>query len=178
MPKLFDKKREPNAKELQKFYDILTAEERVQLAEEAHKVILPPVAVLNSTCQILCEYIGCESSNFSVITGGDAVLKAGYNLPKNYPLNVRHPLSSSICTFVVAQGQPLMLPDTSKHDFLQNCTALPDVKSYLGVPVRWRGVIIGALAVFDSKLFNFKESHIDLVSSHAIDIEKNIKPRD
>lgn len=62
------------------------------------------------------------------------------------------PLDQSICKFTVRTGEPLIIPDlrndprTSKNTLV---TQGPRVRFYAGVPLRIRGIVVGALCVMD-----------------------------
>lgn len=149
---------------------------RVELARSVSGLILPPVDELDRECEFVARRIGTDHAVFNVITDDAQIPKAGFGYPDG-EMNVAQPLSHSVCLFVVAREQPLLIEDTTQSE-VSICLAVPGVRAYAGVPVFFEGYIIGALAVWNTDTFTFQRQHISILQTAAQRIENQITVRE
>ena len=124
-------------------------------------------AIVRQTSSVL----DCPCALYSRIDNEAAFLtcRAGYNLPPGFPTRIA--AKGRICYEATIKGcnQPIVLSDISQTPY-QLCD--PHVrqynfKAYLGFPVTSNHEIIGALAVLDTRVRQFDETDIYLISALA-----------
>ncbi|MFD9372818.1 SpoIIE family protein phosphatase [Streptomyces sp. NPDC060020] len=88
----------------------------------------------------------------SLIEDDRQVLPGLFGLPESRAGSRALPLSHSLCRYVVATGQPLVVPDTRADDRLRTHPAVADlgVVAYAGVPLTDAdGLVLGSLCAID-----------------------------
>jgi DNA-binding transcriptional ArsR family regulator len=104
------------------------------------------------------------------LVGGDGVALAGKWVAED-PLDGGRtiPLSHSLCAFVVQDRAPLVVADARADERLRGNGAVRSlgVVSYLGVPVRAAGHVLGALCVLGTEPRAWTAAELDLLGGLA-----------
>ena len=93
------------------------------------------------------------------------------------PIQRETPLSHSFCTHVVDREQPLVIDDARNHPLVCDHLAVRDygVRAYLGVPLVFRGQVLGALCASDAAPRHWTDEDVatvrDLAASVVTEIE-------
>ncbi len=146
---------------------------RTELARSVSTLILPPVDKLDEECREVAIGIGVDHAVFNVITDEAQISRAGWGYEDN-SFTTPNPLGYSVCMFVVAREQPLVIDNTLESE-VSICLSVPEVRAYAGVPVVFQGYIIGALAAWHTKPFHFAPEHLDMLKQGAARIEQQIR---
>ncbi|MEU9161376.1 SpoIIE family protein phosphatase [Streptomyces sp. NPDC048424] len=88
----------------------------------------------------------------SLVEEDRQVLPGLFGLPEPWAGSRALPLSHSLCRYVVASGQPLVVPDARADDRLRTSPALADlgVVAYAAMPLTdTEGLVLGALCAID-----------------------------
>jgi signal transduction histidine kinase len=84
---------------------------------------------------------------------------------------VRVPLNSpGIVSWVARKGMPLLVPDVSVDPRFTGTLHMPNVRSEMGVPLRVKGRVVGAVDVQGSRLDQFDESDLSTLQALSIQI--------
>jgi GAF domain-containing protein len=119
---------------------------RAARAAEVDRLVLPPEPELEGYAREATEAAGLPHGIVSIVTGDVQVVKAGYDTPSGL-VGRRSPLAFSMCAWVVADDEPVVLPDTAHARQVRACLA-DDVGAYVGAPLRVAGQTVGALAAY------------------------------
>jgi PAS domain S-box-containing protein len=80
------------------------------------------------------------------------------------------PLSRSICKYVVASGEPLILGDTLTHPVIRENRVVMEqgVRAYAGIPLRAPGgQVLGSFAVIDARPRDWSEEEVETLGDLA-----------
>ena len=121
-------------------------EDRVRAAQSANAIIMPPDEFLDDACQSVARMTRSPSALISVVLEDTQILKAGYGLPDTLVIGEPMELRFSMCAAVVAAEEPLVIEDTRTEPLLRYCLGVGAVGAYLGVPIRFEGRPVGAVA--------------------------------
>ena len=95
--------------------------------------------------------------------GDELVAWAAHGLEKEVELGVRIPVGKGFAGRVVAQGQPIIIDDTSQADLYNPLLRESGIKSLLGVPLFVAGRPTGVLHVGRLELSHFTEEDVRLL---------------
>ncbi|WP_406048589.1 SpoIIE family protein phosphatase [Streptomyces virginiae] len=88
----------------------------------------------------------------SLVEEGRQILPGLFGLPEPWAGSRTLPLSHSLCRYVVASGQPLIVPDARADERLRTDPAIGDIGivAYAGMPLTdGDGIVLGALCAID-----------------------------
>jgi PAS domain S-box-containing protein len=124
-------------------------------------------AIVRQTCEVL----ECACSLYNRLDSKEKSLTcwAGHNLPPDFPM--QGPAGGHICyeATIKGQDQPVILEDIAQTPFQQSDPNVKryNLKSYLGFPVICDHVVLGSLAVVDTRVRRFDETDVYLISTLA-----------
>ncbi len=98
---------------------------------------------------------------------GELVFRATRGLPIKTSQADRTPAGRGMSWQVVKEGAPQLISDTfamERPQWMQEA-GVEDLRSYLGVPLTLRGKVIGVLSVFGSRIDQFSQADVELLSS-------------
>lgn len=148
---------------------------RVEAAEQAADVILPPDLELEELCRCVVEDTTAESAFVSVVLADSQIIKAGWNLPATVELNARQPLAYSVCSYVVAHDTPRSVSSVRDDRELRHCLA--DVGAYIGVPLHFKRQPIGALGALHEDGHEWTETDLFSLGAFARWVEMSVRLR-
>jgi GAF domain-containing protein len=91
-------------------------------------------------------------SALALVLAHTTLFRAHNGLPSELALTASIPTSATLCQLVVRDGAPFELEDLARvPDMPQALLRDHGVRAYLGVPVAVGGVIVGSLAIYDTK---------------------------
>jgi signal transduction histidine kinase len=116
---------------------------------------------------------------FSLVDGDRQFFKSLVGLPEPWAAQRQTPLSHSICQYVVASGQPLIIPDTAADPLTHDNLAIPDlgVLSYAGIPVQIGRDAIGSFCVVDHQAREWLPEEIDILRELAASVMTEVELR-
>ncbi len=116
--------------------------------------------------RLASKIIGVPISLVSLVDADRQWFKSFVGLSETIAKERETPIENAICKHVVASGQPLIVEDAHKVDFLKDSLGLPgfDVVSYLGIPIKSsNGENLGSFCVIDTKPHKWTEHEIEIV---------------
>jgi GAF domain-containing protein len=140
----------------------LEALERLGKYDEARNTTLDRVAAL------VAEALGTRMAAVSIVYPDRQVL-AGSNASDEEMPRVR-PLEMSICKFIVASREPLVVDDTRAHPLLADHPAVRDggVLAYAGVPlIDGKGYVVGTLCTWDARPRHWSSGQVQILNDLA-----------
>ncbi len=137
-------------------FDLLGTDPR----QNIRTIVAQACKILDGACSL---YNRLDNKSASLVNW------AGYNLPSDFPRQT--PASGHICYEATIQGgeQPVVIEDISKTVYQQSdpYVRLCGIRTYLGHPVICSDTVLGSLAVMDTRVRTFSDTHQYLISMLA-----------
>ena len=144
---------------LQVLYDVTRGLADVQDAQAVLDVIVNAATTL----------LGVEAVGLRLLDGQDLVLKARTDAAAAVMVHLRVTPGETLSGQVLATGQPLVVEDLAtdtRHDTQHKRTALElGFRSFLGVPLRVHGRVLGVLSAFSKRRRRFEADEIALLAN-------------
>ena len=128
-------------------YDASTLDHPARLAALAHSGLLRhgPDDRLDLLCETACVVLSCTRAQVNMLEGLYQT-----SIGRWPPTDPRIRLvTDSACRAVIMSGQPVVVPDMRLHPLM---CQIVGASSYLGVPIRFEGQVIGTFCVLDSEV--------------------------
>lgn len=140
----------------------LSALQRVTDAALAH---LSVEEVISESLQRTREALGVDTASILLLeaNGDELVAWAAQGLEEEVELGVRIPVGKGFAGRIIAEGQPLIIPDTDHADLYNPLLRAKGIKSLLGVPLVASGHPIGVLHVGMFKSAEFTDDDVRLL---------------
>jgi signal transduction histidine kinase len=105
----------------------------------------------------------------SLVDGQRQFFKSVQGLAEPWATRRQTPLSHSICKFVAARTDDLLIDDARSDDVLAQHPAVTElgVVAYAGVPLTFRGETIGAFCAVDTAPRQWKEEDLEVIREYA-----------
>src|SRR5688500_8716814 len=116
--------------------------------------------------RLACKVLGAPVAMITLVDADRQFFKSCIGLPDPWASRRETPLSHSVCQYVVATGERLVVEDAREEPLLKGNLAMRDlgVVAYAGVPLRTReGHVIGTLCVIDHKPREWKKAELQLL---------------
>lgn len=117
----------------------------------------------------------------SIVEAERQVFPGAEGLPEAYQRARQTPLSHSFCQHVVADSEPLVVPDAREDPRLRDNLAIEDldVLAYAGWPLRdHNGRVIGSLCAIDSEPRDWTEQEVRMLEDLAASCSAEIAQRE
>ena len=129
------------------------------LRDPARLAALQRAALLDTSAEeaydrlarLTCDVLKVPVALVSLVDGDRQFLKSCVGLREPWASRRETPLTHSICQFVVATGEPLVIEDAREAPELLDNLAIPElgVVAYAGVPLKLHGETLGTLCAID-----------------------------
>lgn len=125
----------------------------------------PPTPPFDRLTRMAASLLGCPVSLLTIIDADRQWFKSSCGLPAPLADTRETALSHSLCQYVVAAGEPLVIDDAGDHELCDHPAVQElGLRSYAGAPV-WSpdGHAVGALCVADSTPHHWADHEVDLL---------------
>lgn len=130
----------------------------------------PPTPAFDRLTRMAASLLGCPVSLLTIIDADRQWFKSAFGLPAPFADARETALSHSMCQYVVATGDRLVVTDVAADDDLHDHPAVQDLglRAYAGAPV-WSpdGHPVGSLCVADFVPHRWPEDQLDLLGDLA-----------
>ncbi|MFQ5847933.1 MAG: PAS domain S-box protein, partial [Candidatus Methylomirabilales bacterium] len=127
--------------------------------------------VLTGIAEEAANLLDVEGAGFRLLEGDRLVIRGRYGLAHHVMLNPAIRMGESLTGLVAQQARPIAVPNLQEdHLYLPEHKAAAvahGVVAYLGVPLRYRERIIGALNVYGKERRTFHQGEVDLLQAFA-----------
>lgn len=125
--------------------------------------------VISESLDRIREALGVDTASILLLEadGGELVVWATQGLEEEVQLGVRIPVGAGFAGRIVAEGQPLIIPDVDHADVYNPLLREKGIKSLLGVPLMVRRKPIGVLHVGMLRPAQFTDSDVRLLQLAA-----------
>jgi GAF domain-containing protein len=148
--------------------DAVSDPERLEALERLGQHDDAPNPTLDRVAALVAEALGTRMAAVSIVYPDRQVL-AGFNASDEEIPRVR-PLEMSICKFVVASREPLVVDDTRAHPLLADHPVVRDggVLAYAGVPLMDRkGYVVATLCTWDDRPRHWSSGQVQILNDLA-----------
>lgn len=132
---------------------------------------LDPNQTLQIIVDLAAEMVRAKACSILLVdeSNGDLVFRAWKGLPFEPGQMDSTPVGRGMSWQVVKEGAAKLIPDISvvERPLWMQDPGIEDLRSYLGVPLTLQGRVIGVLSVFGSRLGQFTQADVELLSSFA-----------
>jgi GAF domain-containing protein len=122
---------------------------------------------LNQVCASAVMMSGADCAEINVLNGERLNNVAHYPDEGFRRLNIEYISTESACIIAVATNEPLVLEDINDHPLCANKPWMGELKSYLGVPIRYEGEPFAALCVFTLTQVKWTPGHVVVMEGLA-----------
>ena len=126
----------------------------------------PPTPAFDRLTRMAAALLECPVSLLTIIDADRQWFKSAFGLPEPFAEARETSLSHSVCQYVVAAGDQVVITDTTADDELRDHPAVQDLglRSYAGAPV-WSpdGHPVGALCVADFAPHRWTHEQLELL---------------
>lgn len=125
----------------------------------------PPTPAFDRLTRMAASLLECPVSLLTIIDSERQWFKSAYGLPAPLADTRETSLSHSLCQYVVAAGEPMVIDDAGEHELCDH-PAVQDLglRSYVGAPVRSPdGHAVGALCVADFAPHRWAAHQVELL---------------
>lgn len=125
---------------------------------------------LDQMASLAAELLGASSAQVSLISDVQTVV-GGHGVSAAH-VGLDSPAEESLCSVTVAAAATLVVEDATSDDRVAHLApvAAGMVGAYLGVPLVVRGVLVGALCVFDDAPRSWSEEDVRLLEQLAVPV--------
>ncbi len=113
--------------------------------------------------RLVSRVLGVPVAFVSLVEENRQILPGLIGLPEPWAGRRALPLSHSLCRYVVASGQPLVVPDARADERLRTNPAVTDlgVVAYAGIPLRdTDGLVLGSLCAIDHQPRSWQQGEL------------------
>ncbi len=140
----------------------------------------PPEESFDRLTRLARIMLDAPLSRVSLIDERRQFVKSSSGLENVLPPSPDSPLSYSLCRYVVAAREPLVIDDAAADARVCACLAVSEMGAgaYLGFPIRFGGEVLGSFCVIDLKPRHWTPREISVVRDLAAVVESEIALRD
>lgn len=130
----------------------------------------PPTPAFDRLTRMAASLLHCPVSLLTIIDAERQWFKSTWGLPEPFADTRETALSHSLCQYVVAAGERVVITDATHDDDVRDHPAVHDLglRSYAGAPI-WSpdGHAVGALCVADFAPHRWADGDLDLLDDLA-----------
>ena len=140
----------------------------------------PPEESFDRLTRLARTMLDVPLSRVSLIDERRQFVKSSSGLEAVLPRSPDSPLSYSLCRYVVAAREPLVIDDAGGDARVCGCLAVTEMGAgaYLGYPIRFGGEVLGSFCVIDLKPRHWTPREIAVVRDLAAVVESEIALRE
>lgn len=153
---------------------------RLEALRETNLLDSPPEPVFDRLTKFAATVLRVPVAIMTLIDRDRQFFKSHCGLSGTMAEDRENPLSYSFCKYVVASGEPLLIPDARVDPLVQNNPAVFEhgVVAYIGVPlVTETGQRLGTLCAFDTKIRQWSQEDTEVLRAVAAQIMTEVELR-
>ena len=137
----------------------------------------PPDARFDRVTALVRDVLRVPVCLVSLVERDRQFFKSATGLPEPWGSSRETPLSYSFCQHIVRGERPLRVPDAREDARFCDNPAVEELKAvaYLGVPIHFAGVVIGALCAIDDRPRNWTGQDADRLGDFAAIVDSEIE---
>ncbi|MFB9315597.1 SpoIIE family protein phosphatase [Nocardioides plantarum] len=133
--------------------------------EHAHRLASVPggLPALDRLARLAAQLVGAGSAQVSILAEEQTVMGGFGEAAQS--VGKRSAIADSLCSVTLDAAEPLLIPDAADDERVRDLPPVTSgaVRSYLGVPLRVHGHLVGALCVFDPHVHAWEPADVALL---------------